>query len=112
MRIVNLKEFRAMPNGTVFMKYKPEFFESLQVKGDTWDYDFISAEITNEIECSGSEEMDFILGKAELDSSYSITLDFDCGGRDGLFDEEQLFAVYEQKDIDGLINKLKGCKGV
>lgn len=111
MKILNLTEFRALPEGIVFMKYKPSFFESLQVKGETWEADFISAELTDNIECDSSEEEDLILAMAEKDSSYSIPLTVECGGRDGLFNDEQLFAVYEQKDIDQLIEKLKGCKG-
>ncbi len=112
MRILNLTEFRALPEGVVFMKYKPCFFGSLQEKGETWEGDFLSAEITEQVKSGGTEELDLILDEAEKDSSYSITLDFESGGRDGLFDDEQLFAVYEQKDIDGLINTLKKCKGV
>lgn len=107
MRIVNLQQFRDMPEGTVFMKYTPQFFGELKIKGETWDCDFIYASITTEIECSGSEEWDEILDKAEKDSAYSIPMDFDCGGRDGLFDDEQLYAVYEEKDVIGLINALQ-----
>lgn len=112
MRILNLKQFRALPEGVVFMKYTPSFFGSLQEKGETWGSDFISAELTDNINCGSSEELDLILDKAEKDSNYSITMDLECGGRDGFFEDEQLFAVYEQIDIDNLIEKLKTCKGL
>jgi len=57
MRIVDLKEFRALPPGTVFMKYEPCVFERLSVKGKTLEADFLYADLTTEIYCSGSEEM-------------------------------------------------------
>lgn len=112
MRILNLKEFRELPEGTVFMKYVPCCFEELSVKGETLDYDFWDSDIVTDILCSGSDEMIQILAKAEHDSSFSVDLDVDIEGRDGCFNEDQLFAVYEQKDIDGLIEKLKKCKGI
>jgi len=107
MRIINLKQFRAMPMGTVFMKYKPQLFEELQIKGETWEVDFLCSSITDEIESSGSDEETMILDKAEKDSSYSIPMDFDCYGRDGCFEDDQLYAVYEEKDVLGLIQSLK-----
>jgi len=112
MRILNEKEFRALPEGVVFMKYVPCCPEELSVKGETWDDDFLASGIVFDILCSGSEDMVQILAKAEHDSSFSVDLDLDIKGRDGCFNEDQLFAVYEQKDIDGLIEKLKGCKGI
>jgi len=113
MRIVNLEEFRALPSGTVFRKYTPQMFQcELSIKGETWPVDFLVNYLTGNVECDKSEEEDVIFNNAEKDSKYSIPLEFDSYGRDGSFDEEQLFGVYEQKDLDGLINALKECRGV
>lgn len=112
MRIVNLTEFLDLPPNTVFMKYEPCVFETLSVKGDSLSYnDFYYSDIVDEIESSGTDEMTDTLCEAEKDSTYSIKLDVDIQGRDGSFHDEQLFGVYEQKDIDNLINRLKSCKG-
>ena len=111
MKIIDLKKFRTLPEGVVFLKYKPQFFEELCVKGETWDYDFLSAGLTANILCNGSEDYERILSNAENNSNLSLKLGFD-GGRDGFFEESQLFAVYEQSDIDQLIEELKKCKGV
>jgi len=35
---------------------------------------------------------------------------FECEGRDGLFDECQLFAVWEPQDVAALITKLQQSK--
>ena len=112
MKIVNLEEFRAFPAGIVFMKYSPCVFGELSVKGKTWEYDFLTSDCCTEIESNDSSESSDILDAAEKDSSYSIKMDFDCFGRDGSFEDKQLFAVYEQADLDGLINTLSKCKGI
>ena len=112
MKLLNLTQFRELPEGVVFMKYEPQIFGELSVKDETWDCDFLSGELAAEVKCSGSDEMFNILDVAENDSSYSIKLDLDVVGRDGCFEDRQLFAVYEQIDIDNLINKLKTCKGL
>ena len=114
MKIVDLKTFLTLPNNTVFMKFNPMMFESLCVKQDSIinTGDFYYEDITNEMDCSGTEEYIDVLKKAISDNTMSIPLEFNCTLRDGFFEKEQLFAVYEQKDIDGLIEKLKTCKGV
>ena len=42
----------------------------------------------------------------------SFKLDFDCGERDGLYEDEELFAVYEKEDIVNFIRKLNFCKSI
>ena len=108
MRIINLKEFRAMPENTVFAKYKPCSFGDLRIKGETWEHDFLCQEIVSAIECSGSDEFASKLDNA-LEHGASIKMDFDCQGRDGLFDDDQLFAVWENEDVERLIERLSMC---
>lgn len=105
MKIINLAEFRAMPEGTVFCKYEPCNFGELQIKGETWESDFISASLTGVIESDGSSDMFDKLLQYEK-TKESFPLDIEYYGRDGLFEENQLFAVYEKKDIAQLVNKL------
>jgi len=112
MRIVNLEEFRLLPAGVVFMKFQPCVFEdSLLVKQDTMETDFTYQDITQGVDCVDSNDFCDILFAAEKDHSISVSLIVDLISRDGLFEKNQLFAVYEQKDIDRLIGKLKKCKG-
>jgi hypothetical protein len=108
VKIINLKEFRKMPAGTIFMKYEPCVFGDLRSKGETWDRDFLYENITSDFDALDSGEMadKLFLCKKE---GVSIVLDFDIGSRDGMFDDEQLFAVYERKDIINLIAKLNRC---
>ena len=109
MRIVSLETFRKMPNGTLFMKYEPCNFGDLRVKVDTLENDFIFESVTDEIDCSGSDELFDKLFAAQKDENISLKMDFDATDRDGLYEAEQLFAVYEKVDVVGLIDKLNKC---
>jgi hypothetical protein len=108
VKIINLEEFRKLPAGTIFMKYNPMVFEELQCKGDTWEHDFLSENISNWPDCDGSDDLHDKLQLAQ-DTGASIRLDFDSSGRDGCFDDDQLFAVYERLDVEMLQDKLTRC---
>lgn len=109
MKIVNLERFRAMPEGTVFSKYAPQYFEDTRVKGATWETDFLYADLSAEaVACSGSEERDRLIYAAEHEGS-NLKMDFDLYGRDGYFESEQLFAVWEKEDVLALVAKLNDC---
>jgi hypothetical protein len=75
------------------------------IKGDTWTNDFLYQAI-NDAFCLGSDELFGALEKAERDGT-SLTMDFHCEGRDGMFDEDQLFAVWERPDVLSLIQRLQ-----
>ena len=111
MRIVNLDEFLKLPADTLFHKYGSMCcFEGLAVKVDNiGDRDFLYNYLNGAIKSSSSEDLESKLEKAEGDSSVSLTLDFDNIERDGLFAEEQLFAVYEKVDILDLVTRLSKC---
>lgn len=107
MRIINLSEFIKMPKGTVYSKYAPCHFDGLMIKDDncTNQRDFYYQNLIGNVEnCSTG---DFIQ-KCEfaLLHGLSISLDFDVVERDAMYFEDQLFAVYEKKDIEGLIKCL------
>jgi len=107
MKIINLQEFMKLPSGTVFCKYKPCVFGDICIKGD-WvtDTDFVYASLTGEIDCTGSNDMIDKLFKYEK-TGESFNLDLDAYTRDGLYEKNQLFAVYEKRDIAQLVKKLE-----
>jgi hypothetical protein len=114
MKIVDRKTFLAMPRGTVYAKYAPCYFEDLAIKEDTWTDDFLYQAINDAlamepgIDCAS--QMDD-LAERSLATGSSIAMDFDCLGRDGLFDEDQLFAVWEPQDVRALIARLQRTLG-
>lgn len=110
MRIVKRAEFLAMPPQTLFSKYRPCVFDDLMIKGETWGNDFLYQQIIDAVKARDSGEFADILFKSAEDGS-SFELDFDCQGRDGMFDADQLFAVWERKDVEALITRLQTVLG-
>lgn len=107
MKIVNFETFRKLPPGTIYCKYEPQVFRELEVKDETLDYgDFLCACLTGWVDSNGSDDTTEILYEAEK-TGESFDLEVDCYGRDGMFEEDQLFAVYEKKDVEQLIQALQ-----
>ena len=108
MKILVRSEFLALPAGTVFSKYEPYAFDDLSIKGGTIqpDSDFFYQQLTDSVECSSSDELRKILSSA-VSSGSSIELDLYSTSRDGEFKKNQLFAVWEHRDVERLILRLQ-----
>jgi len=108
MRIVDRKTFLAMPPETLFSKYEPCVFGPLCIKGTSYTDDFLYQDLADAVEFRDSGQMLDDLEAARTEGK-SLRMDFDCQGRDGLFDAEQLFAIWEQADVAALISRLTRC---
>lgn len=109
MKIVNLEAFRQMPSNTLFAKYEPCVFEELEIKGKTLEHDFlVTSSLSSAIKCSGWTHLGDLLDQAER-TGESLAMDFETEGRDGCFEKDQLFAVWEEADVLALIERLKRC---
>ena len=107
MKIVNRSDFLSLPVGTLFSKYKPCVFGPLEIKGDNIGRnDFSAQQIADAVYASDSGEFADILFDAEENGS-NFKMDLNCEGRDGLFDDDQLFAVWERDDVLSLIERLQ-----
>lgn len=116
MKIVNRDEFLKCPAGTIFSHYQDVIFEGLMVKGDSIvgddgdNIDFWYENLIGNIKSSGSNDfIDKILRARESESS--LELEWDSHERDGLYDKEQLYAVYDKKDHFQLIQNLSRVFG-
>lgn len=110
MRIVDRKTFLEMPAGTLFAKFTPHCFDELAVKGETTGNDFVVQELIPWFEgCNDSSDY-FQTIERMIAGEPSPPLDFDCTARDGLFDPEQLFAVFDNDDVDRLIARLQRAR--
>src|SRR6187402_1287776 len=107
MKIVDRKTFLAMPAGTVYSKYDPSIFDAIEIKGESNPNDFWSTQISDSVKARDTGEMFAQLAKAE--QGESVELDFKTCYRDGLFKDDQLFAVWEKRDVEQLIARLQGC---
>lgn len=107
MKIVDRKTFLNMPVGTVYSKYRPIIFGDLMIKGESIPYnDFLCQQISDAVGCEGSSDFCEKLTAAEK-NGVSVDMDFDCQGRDGMFDDNQLFAVWSIEDVEKLVMRLQ-----
>lgn len=105
MKIINRERFLKLPDGIVYAKYRTMNFQDICIKGGPSEVDWAYQDLL-EIKANSSEEMYDILEDAEKNGT-SFDLDLECMGRDGLYDKEQLFAVFELKDVAYLIARLQ-----
>lgn len=109
MRIVDRETFLEMPEGTVFRKYEPMVFGYLCVKGETYeggrgDFRYYALD---DIEADDPDNGDELLRKMHDDPDMEADIGF-YSYRDGLFDEDQMFAVYSMKDVERICEFLRG----
>lgn len=102
MKLYNRTEFMKLPEGTIFAKGKPWYFEDLSVKGET-----IKGSDGNNIDwaerglvwieaINDEDQTNKLEGMLEDGLSGDIQISY---GRDGCFDKEDLFLVYEYDDL-------------
>lgn len=117
MRIVDRKEFLALPSGTIYAKFgaQPKDGSYLNlthgevaIKGDTsagvdwWVQDLFPWFA----ESSGSDDYHETLERMLLHGAEAKP-DYDCESRDGYFDEDQLFVIWDREDAERLIARLQ-----
>lgn len=95
-----------MPEGTIFSKFEFCVFGDLEIKGETLGNDYVFQSIVDAVKCERSEEFSSILFRA-VKTGASFELDFDCTNRDGCFDADQLFAVWDLEDVIKLIARIQ-----
>jgi hypothetical protein len=105
MKIVNRETFLSLPKGTLFSKYEPCIFGDLCIKDESYENDFRYQKINSAIACNDTIEFSDKLFDAR---SYGtgLLMDFDDTYRDGMFDNDQLFAIWEQCDAEALLRRL------
>lgn len=114
MRIVDRKAFLAMPAGTVYAKYQPSVFEGLCIKGDTlFDsegkaIDWFYQQIVDSIQAYDSGEWGQLLDESQ-ETGKELEMNFHFEGRDGCFEDDQLFAVWSARDVLKLVDRLRQC---
>jgi hypothetical protein len=105
MKIVDRATFLKMPKNTLFSKYEPCCFEPFCIKMDSiQNIDFFYQQMHDSLSAD-----DFIIACHSMEAGDSIPVDMDIESRDGLFDKDQLFAIWEKQDIELLIKRLENC---
>lgn len=112
MRVVRRGEFLELPEGTLFAKYGGEPSEpnrieigELRIKGSnrgSQDWWWLSA-----VPFPESDDFDGLITVHErLVAGEDLPPDFETVTSDGLYDQDQLFAVFSCADVDALIERL------
>ena len=72
------------------------------------EHDFMTKDLLENIKINDRNGMFWEeLDKMKEDSKYKSEIDFDRESKDGMFDDEQEYLIYENKDIERLIDNLK-----
>jgi hypothetical protein len=109
MKVVNRDQFMAMPAGTLYQKYRPMIADDLEIKGDNCgETDFFLQNVCGvmALKCNASDQLMERFDEMVKDGA-SYPVDLDSQGRDGCFDADQLFLVWERADVEALIARLR-----
>jgi hypothetical protein len=109
MRIVDKKEFYNLPSGTLYSEFEPSVFVGLKIKGDTIIYkgvptDFFYEDLIGNVD---SDAFESYFAKNGIE----FNLDFDTLERDGLYEDDGLFAIYSKDEIIEFSQKIASCLG-
>jgi len=114
MKIITKQEFYKLPAGTLYCDYQPYAFGELKIKGETIiidgePIDHRYGNLRGQV-FEGDRQAEDILDEA-LRTRKDIVMEIvdQEDWRDGLYNEEQLYAVYSKEEIKGLIKILERC---
>jgi hypothetical protein len=104
MKVYRRKDFLQLPAGVLFCKGKPWYWETPCIKGDTLE----NTTVGDFLECGfcwvdandSGEAFDRLNLMLETGASFPME---EAYGRDGMYDEEDLFLVFEKADIAELM---------
>jgi hypothetical protein len=107
MRIVNRNIFLSMPKGTIYAKIPEQWIiEDICVKYETTDYNDWYYMSFNWVDADNSNEaVDRLEDMINNGTSYPVQNSI---VRDGLFENDAHFLIYEQEDVKFITSKMKG----
>jgi hypothetical protein len=114
MRIYNRAAFLLLPAGTMYCQGKPWMFDGICIKGDNIDHDGVPNDWTylspEWIESEGDSDQWMKLQEmVDVGASYPMATSY---GRDGRFDNDDLFLVFEPDDLAKLAGFVATAKEI
>ena len=98
-----------LPSATLFSKYEPCVFGGLCIKEDSIsDIDFFYVPLAVAIDVSDSVQLFNDLDRA-VETGASLKIDLHVWSRDGMFDKQQLFAIWELEELKSLSYRIEEC---
>ena len=118
MKIYNLKEFLKLPENTLYCEYNDDInsyvaLDHFQLKGETlltdkkepWDF-MTTRHLSKSFDATDYVEEEKIWLSLEENKEVPLSLEFN---RDASYDPDQLYLVYDKKDVTTLISALQKC---
>src|SRR6185312_16833490 len=99
MRVVNRKAFLILPVGTIYCKGVPWAFEGLCIKGDSLSNDWIYLHPAWAAAHDSGAAMGLLETSLETGSLFACE---NAYGRDGCFDDKEVFLIFEKPDLEAL----------
>ena len=118
MKLYKRKDFLKLPKKTIYSKIDENISEtwhglfcktsdSNDMRDDWVEQDLISEGFAPNNLKSGADIINYVL--AQRDSFQDFKLDYNMAGRDGMFEENNTFIVWNNKDINRLAKYLLNC---
>jgi len=111
VRLLNKTEFLKLPEGIVYVRGGRWFFNGLTIKGETVTHysgseprDWYEIDITQIKHSDSGQHFDRLQEMLDSGKSYPLEIS-SC--RNGLYEDDDLFLVYEKADLDLLIKTLQ-----
>jgi hypothetical protein len=108
MRIVDRKAFLSLPPNTLYCKYSSlgSYGDVCIKTGVSGRNDWYYSELTGwVVGVENSQEYFNTMQLAEKEGK-EFRFDLNIEARDGLYEEDEMFAVFDKEDISRMINKL------
>lgn len=107
MKLLNKKEFLKLPEGTMYFEKPKEamacYFGNLCVKGESLSRDFYEIDLI-------SPDLSPVLNEQywesfeRLDKGETLKIDFNYGGRNGMYDDTDMYYVLDKEDVKSLLD--------
>ena len=109
MRIVKRPELMEMlkKRNVIYSNVYSESLDGLNIASYFSEADFATMDLLDELEVDKDYERWNILDRAKKDSNFHFELSMDYFGREGLYEDERYYAVYEKEDLERLIKRLQ-----
>lgn len=113
MKIVNAEEFLKLPEFTLYCKYEPCIYqgnmciklESIYDGDESIDFFY---QTIDQVQHQDSDDWFEKLDEMEEKGS-SFPVDKENSSRDGCYDKDQLYMIYEKEDVLAIIEMLISC---
>ena len=115
MKAYKRSDFIKLPAMTIYSRIYPgELMSGLFCKtsGKEFEVDWVEQDLIGEPGFPGDIADGVVAIEYQLnlrDTFQDFETDLECGGRDGMFDDEDVFVVWGRKDVIKLRNYLNDC---